>query len=210
MTQENGIEPAGQGEWLAFLREPAAYAAPERLAPCFAGAVSWRGCERLLAEKRLRPRLSALLRRQYDLPSVINEAEEDFDPDDRLIALSSGERVADLVLRAGAIYWANTIAGAVLGREAAALRTALGGELCALAVANKDIAGPPQPIGPVETLRDRVEGDGWKCLAAWRHAVDPAIGARFRLKLPLSAPLDDAPEESFAASGPAIVRRAVH
>ncbi|TWG99546.1 YOP protein translocation protein K (YscK) [Mesorhizobium sp. J18] len=197
---------ADRDDLRSFLEEPASYAAVEHLEPCFDHAISRQACERLLADRRLNERLSGLLAQHYELPGMPAGAEQDLDPADRSIVLSDSQNIGEIVLRAGAIYWANTIAGTVLGREAAALHAALGSELCAFAVANKDLAGPRQPVEPSETLRDRIMADGWRCLAAWCRAIDPAISARFRLKLSPSAPLGEA-EMPFAEIGPAVVRR---
>ena len=206
----------GQGEFgqadqdglRSFLEEPAAYAAVEHMELCFDHAISRQACERLLADRRLRRRLSDLLAKRFELPDMPAAAEKELDPIDRSVALSDSRGIGEIALRAGAIYWANTIAGTVLGREAAALHNALDGELCAFAVANKDLAGPRQSVEPFETLRDRIMADGWRCLAAWCRTVDAAIRTRFRLKLPPSAALDEALEAPFAELGPAVVRRA--
>ncbi|MCT7376836.1 Yop proteins translocation protein K [Chelativorans salis] len=199
---------SGQYGWESFLREPAAYADPERLALCFMGKISNRACERLLANGRLHGRLSTLLAEYYALARLPDDDAHTADNADRRIALWNVDRLSNLILQSGAIYWSDVLASTILGREAAALRAVFNGELTTFAVANKDLAGPPQPIEPIETLKERVEADGWRCLAAWCHAVDPAIGARFRLKLPPTTPLEEIPAPPFVETGPEIVRRA--
>lgn len=207
--QDKAGRSRGQDGWKTFLWEPAAYADPERLALCFEGKIGRGACERLLANGRLYDRLSTLLEEYYALAPLSDDADTVNDLD-RKIALSSVDGLNDLILRAGAVYWADVLASTILGRKAAALRAVLDGELITFAAANRGLAGPPQPIEPIETLRERVETDGWRCLAAWRHAVDPAIGARFRLKLPVNAPLDEIPASPFVEAGPEIVRRAAY
>ncbi len=207
MTQSREAQLDEPDVWGSFLREPAAYAHWEHLAQCFDQAVSLAGSKRLLQCERLRERLSEVLNVHFELPPFSAASEIEVDQVDRKIAAASPERLDDIALRAGAVYWGNVFAGTILGRNAAALREVLGADLSALAVANKDLAGPMQPLDPVETLRARIEADGWRCLAAWCEAVDPAIGVRFRLKVPLSSALQEAPPESFYKTGPAIVRR---
>ncbi|WP_274425133.1 SctK family type III secretion system sorting platform protein [Chelativorans sp. YIM 93263] len=193
--------------WRSFLQEPAAYADPEHLARSFNHAVSPAGCKRLLQSERLHERLSELLNDHFELPAPSATPESDVDEADRRVASTSRERLDEIVLRAGAVYWGNVLAGTILGRNAAALREVLNTELSTFAVANKDLAGPMQPLEPLETLRERIEADGWRCLAAWCEVVDPAISTRFRLKAPRSSPLQEAPAESFNETGPAIIRR---
>lgn len=206
MTRLASMEPADPVEWQAFLDEPAAYAEPLRLAACFDGAIGEAACVRLLGTARLRTRLSNLLAKHHRLPAPLDVAE--IDEADRAVALASAEELREIALRAGAIYWANSFAGIIDGQKTAALHTALGEELCAFAVANRDLAGAPQPHPPAGEIRERVASDGWQCLAAWFDAVPAFVAARVRLKLPPDELVDDAPASAFAESGPRIVRRA--
>lgn len=190
-------------KWEAFIERPAEYADPRRLAGCFGGTISLTACAELLATERLRGRLSRLLAAHYGLaPSgPVND-------EDRAIALASAGRLADIALRAGAVYWADTIARTILGRAAAALQEEVGAEACSFAIANRDLAGPEQAIEPVETIGERIRADGWRCLGAWCRAVPAGVGLRVRLKLAPLPALEEDPVEPFAANGPVIVRRA--
>lgn len=203
MTEDAGTETAVA--WRSFIDNPAGYAAPQRLAVCFDGAISVAVCERMLGTERLQARLSALLVEQHALAGL---PADDSDDVDRIIALASADDLDEVAFRSGAIYWAGALAGIILAQKAAALHEALGEELCAFAVANRDLAGPLQPLDPVEGIRERVLADGWRCLSAWCDAVPAAIGMRVRLKLPPGDLIDTTPPPSFAETGPAIVRRA--
>ena len=188
-----------------FVQLPSTYADPAWLVSCFGGAISQEAGRRLLASRRLRKRLSHLLADQHQLPAadevqVIDEA-------DQPIAYASAEQLSEIAMKAGAIYWAATLARTISGREAAMLRNGLGSALCTLALANKDLAGPEQPLEPLVTIRERVEADGWRCLAAWRQAVGEPVTARLRLKLPPHSPLGEPPVAAFATIGPQIIRR---
>lgn len=206
MTQSASMEPADPVEWQAFMDEPAAYAEPLRLAACFDGAIGEAACVKLLATPRLQTRLSKLLAEHHRLPGPEDASE--IEDADRAVALASAEALWEIALRAGAIYWANSFAGIIDGQKTAALHAALGEELCAFAVANRDLAIGAQPLPPAGDIRERVASDGWQCLAAWFDAVPASVAARVRLKLPPDELVDDAPASAFAESGPRIVRRA--
>ena len=205
MTEHAGTETADAVAWHSFIDNPAGYAAPQRLAVCFDGAISATVCERMLATERLQARLSTLLVERH---ALAGSAADDSDDLDRDIALASADDLDELALRSGAIYWAGALAGIILAQKAAALHEALGEELCAFAVANRDLAGPVQSLDPVEGIRERVLADGWRCLSAWCDAVPAAIGMRVRLKLPPDDLIDAIPPLPFVETGPAIVRRA--
>ena len=192
--------------WDAFVTQPALYIEPSRLAVCFDGMVGPELCARLKASRRLEARLSDLVHSRYALARTI--AAEDVSDIDRSIALASSEQLGELVRRAGAIYWANSIANTVRAADAAAFDAALGETLCVLALANRDLAGPMQPLTPYDQLGARVMEDGLRCLGAWCMAQSPGVGLRVRLKHAPNPALDDAVNPPFDELGPAIVRRA--
>ena len=133
--------------WAAFVTQPALYIEPSRLAVCFDGMVGPELCARLKASSlRLEERLSGLVHSRYGLARAI--AAEDVSDTDRSIALASSEQLAELVRRAGAIYWANSIANTIRAADAAAFDAALGEALCVVALANRDLSGPMQPLTP--------------------------------------------------------------
>ena len=126
---------------------------------------------------------------------------------DRSIALASSELLAEVVRRAGAIYWANSIATTIRAADAAAFNAALGEALCVIALANRDLSGPMQPLTPYDQLGARVMEDGFRCFGAWCKAQSTGVGLRVRLKLPPKPALDDAVNTPFDELGPAIMRR---
>lgn len=205
MTQLVETERADKGEWQSFMNDPAVYADPHRLAACFGDIVSERTCARMLGTERLQARLSTLLEEYYRLSGLEQAIEKGID---RIIALATATDLGEIALRAGAIYWARALAGTILGPRATVLHEALGADLCAFALANRDSAGPLQPLDPMEGIRDRVLADGWRCVGAWCHAAPISIGARVRLKLPPDELIDDLPIPPFDVAGPGIVRRA--
>lgn len=203
-TSESTGADAG---WNAFVTQPALYIEPSRLAVCFDGMVGLDLCVRLQASPRIEERLSDLVHSRYGLARAI--ADEDVSDIDRSIALASSEQLVELVRRAGAIFWANAIANTVRAADAAALDAALGDSLCVVALANRDLSGPMQPLAPYDRLGARVMDDGLRCLGAWCKAQTAGVGQRVRLKLPPNPALDDAVKRPFDELGPAIVRRTV-
>jgi hypothetical protein len=168
---------------------------------CFDGMLDPELCARLQTSRRLEERLSDLIHSRYGLARTI--AAEDVSDIDRLIALASSEQLAELVRRAGAIYWANSIANTVRAADAAAFDAALGETLCVVALANRDLSGPMQPLAPYDQLGRRVIEDGLRCLGAWCRAQSPGIG----LRVSPNPALDDAVNPPFDELGPAIMRR---
>ena len=193
--------------WDAFVTQPALYIEPSRLAVCFDGMVDPELCGRLRSSPRLEERLSNLVHSRYGLAPTI--AAEDVSDTDRSIALASSEQLAELARRAGAIYWANSIANTVRAADAAAFDAALGERLCVVALANRDLSGPMQPLTPYDQLGARVMQDGFRCLGAWCKAQSPGVGLRVSLKLAPNPALDDSVNHPFDELGPAIVRRTV-
>jgi hypothetical protein len=195
-----------EAAWRVLMTEPARYIDAGRLAQCFGGALPASLCERMLSAPRLKERLSSLIAAHHQLPPAA--AEDGFDAADRLVAVAAPQGLPVIARRAGAIFWSAAIANTVLAPEVSALQSALGDVLCSVAINHRELSGPEQSLPPFETLGERVTLDGWRCFAAWCDAVDPVIGARTRLKLPVLDGLDALPAAPFAKIGPAIIRRA--
>jgi hypothetical protein len=191
-------------DWATLMRQPATYVDLARLDACFGNQVGAVLCKRLRGASRLQERLSAAIIGHYALAAPV--APEALSEADRAIALRGAEELADLVHRAGAIFWANAIANVVLAADVRWLHEQLGEEVCALALANRNLAGAAPALEPLEGVDARIREDGERCLAAWCRAQPEAVGARVRLKRAPSAALDDAPQSPFDQIGPPIVR----
>lgn len=193
-------------DWQNFMMEPALYIEPDRFAACFEGAFTPSLCRKLLESQRLRSRLSTTVQQHYQLGPWIDP--EQVDEVDRVIALAPADILPDLALRAGAVYWSSAIASTVLAKAVTVLQQQLGDELLGWAINQRDLAGPAQTLTPLETVGDRIEDDGWRCLAAWCASVQPGIGLRVRLKLPKDSIIDLPAPPEFAERGADIIRRA--
>ena len=190
--------------WQSFLHKPALHAIASRLVPCFGGTLGDEACAHMLSAERLETRLSSLIGDHYGF----SRQEPKVDENDRPIALCDADRLADIALKAGAIYWAASFASVIRRETTAALHAQLGEALCEFAVVNRDLTGPEQELDPIDDLAERVAADGWRCLGAWCDAMPAGVGTRVRLKLPPSPELDDVAPTPFAQLGPPIVRRA--
>jgi hypothetical protein len=193
-------------DWATFMRQPAAYIDAARLAVCLDNQFSAELCGRLQGAGRLRDRLSALIKTHYALAAPVEE--DAVGELDRNIALSPFERLADVVRRAGAIYWANAIANVLLAEKVSQLHEQLGEVVCVFALANRDLSGPDEVLEPVADAGARVTEAGERCFAAWCQSLSGAVATRVRLKLPPRQGLDGPPGIPFAEIGPSIVRRA--
>jgi YOP proteins translocation protein K (YscK) len=194
-------------DWATFMNRPAAYIDVTRLAACFGGNIRIPLCERLLAEGRLQDRLSATISEFYALatpvgPDAANAA-------DQRIALLPAGKTRDLVRRAGAVFWANTIANAIRADEVRQLRGRLGDELYAFAVANRQLSERSGSLDLADATDAQIDEDGWRCLGGWCESQHKAISERVRLKRPASPAIDGGVTRPFSEIGPAIVRCAV-
>ncbi|MBN9235496.1 MULTISPECIES: SctK family type III secretion system sorting platform protein [Phyllobacteriaceae] len=206
MTPLTVREETVRSDWREFWSNPASYADAGWLSECFDGQIGFDACERMLETPRLKARLSKLLAERHDL--TLKDLPRLPEQTDRQIALASGDELERLALRAGAIYWANSLAAVIDGRQAGAIQAALGPELCALAVANRDISGPVRPLEPLDDLSGRFFADGLSCLESWLQEVSPQLAKRVRLKLANGLPgLGDA--RQVAELGARILRRAM-
>lgn len=206
MTPLISREETVRSDWREFWSNPAGYANAGWLSECFDGQIGFDACERMLETPRLQARLSKLMAERHDL--TLKDLPRLPEQTDRQIALASGDELERLALRAGAIYWAKSLAAVIDGRQAGAIEAALGPELCALAVANRDISGPVRPLEPLDDLSGRIFADGLSCLESWLQEVSPQLAKRVRLKLAngLSG-LGDA--KQVAELGARILRRAM-
>jgi hypothetical protein len=198
-------EPASAAmDWATLMNSPAIYIDVARLAACFDGRISVSLCERLRGASRLQDRLSKIIGEFYALAAPV--APEAVAPADQRVALMPLGRTGDLVRCAGAVYWAAAIANLVRAEEVRWLRDKLGEVACTFALANRNLAGPPRRLEPVDGADGLIAEDGMRCLAAWCQSQPQAVGHRVRLKSAAHPVLDDAVQRPFDEIGPAIIR----
>jgi hypothetical protein len=191
-------------DWATLMNRPAIYTDLARFAACFDGRISISLCERLRGASRLEDRLSKIITDFYALAAPV--APELLGQVDQHVALLPVGRIGDLVRRAGVVYWAAAIANMVRAEEVRWLRDKLGETLCTFALANRNLAGPPRRLEPVDGADARIVEDGIRCLGAWCGSQPPAVGGRVRLKTAAHPALDDGVQGPFDEIGPAIIR----
>jgi hypothetical protein len=194
-------------DWLTLMNRPSVYIEVTRLAACFDGGVRKELCERLRAADRLESRLSAMIAEFYRLAAPVSP--DAVSPADQKVALVTLGKTAELIRRAGAVYWANAIANAVRAEEVRWWRARLGESLYALALANRPLSGASGTIDLTDEMDVQITQDGVRCLGAWCQSQPGAIAERVRLKSPASAALDGSADGPFKEIGPAIIRCAV-
>ena len=191
-------------DWATLMNRPAVYIDPTRLAACFGERISVSLCERLRGESRLQDRLSAIIGDFYALTAAVGP--EAVGQLDQNVALLQVGRIADLVRRAGVVYWAAAIANMVRAEEVRWLRDQLGEALCTFALANRNLSGPPRKLEAINGADAQIAEDGMRCLGAWCQSLPEAVGGRVRLKSPAHPALDGPAQTPFDEVGPAIIR----
>jgi hypothetical protein len=194
-------------DWATLMNRPVAYIDATRLATCFGGSIRVGLCERLLAVGRLQDRLSAIINNFYGLAAPVGP--DDASPSDQRVTLLPAGKTRDLVRRAGALYWANSIANTVRAEDVRRLRGRLGDALYAFAIANRHLSASSRTPDLADATDARIDEDGMRCLGAWCQSQPEAVGGRVRLKSPASAALDGSVDIPFNEIGPAIIRCAV-
>ena len=149
-------------DWDAFVENPAVHADASQLAACFGGAIAVHGCQLMLETPRLARRLSALLSSHFGLAPLGDDVADE----DRRIALVPKREIETVAMRAGAICWSGSLAGAIDKEKVSAIHHQIGEELFAFALANRDLAAPPRPLEPLETIAARMHDDGWRCMVS--------------------------------------------
>jgi hypothetical protein len=199
---------ADAARWDDFVARPASYAHPARVELCFGGRIRPDLCRRLTSCGRLLDRVSERIRVHYGLSSRVPI--DASDATDRAIALAPVDHIFALARRAGAMFHATTIANVIRADHVVMLHQQLGEELCAFAIAHRDLSGPSAgPVASLQNIGARVEEAGWLCVGAWCHAQPHEIGMRTRLKFAPTAALEGAPSDVFKQLGCAIMRRAI-
>lgn len=191
--------------WHDFAAAPITYIETSRLVDCFDGNLSENVCGILQGNQRLQSRLSECILSHYQLPLITQDS---CDARDLPIVLATTKQLSEIIRRAGAIYWGSAIANAILAPDVAAIESQLGSELSSLAIANRPLAGPDQPLKPYDTLTDRVYQDGWYCFVGWCNSLQPGVAARMRLKFASDEVFASSAGEPYNERGVDIIRAA--
>lgn len=179
-------------ERLAFWLLPAAYTTPARLL-ALEPQLTPELAARLLAEPRLRHRLSRRILWQAGLPLGPPPAES---PAFALARLPAAELLR-LARACGALLHHPAIRAAVLREERQRLKDFLGADIYALAVKRAPFLRLPTRTAEPEALPAAIERDGLACVAARLGQGPPGLLGRVRLKLDPESGLE-VPEPELA------------
>jgi len=193
-------------DWNVFMQQPAGYIDIERLVDCLGGVLSKKLCERLRVTGRLRDRLSRIIVKHYELAAPVDESS--VEEVDRNIALSSDAELREVILRSGAIYWANAIANVVLAEKLRSLHEHIGEAVCSFALTNRDLSGGGEAFMLLANTKEVVVRDGERCMAVWCQSVSPAVGGRVGIRLSGTSRQIAGPTDHMAKTASVIVRRA--
>lgn len=171
----------------------------DRIAALLQHGVSTALVGRLIHSERLQMRLAEFVSAQLGELDALDGTQA-------AVLAMSPDAMADLAMRAGAIWHARAIARIIDGPSRRALLALLGEDRYRLALEGLDLVGldlaaPATDIDRTpETIAKSVEADGAACLAAWCEAQPPRIANRLALLRPAGSPAT-----IHKASGPVII-----
>jgi hypothetical protein len=152
--------------------------------------------DRLIATRRLAPRLLGLIARQEALaPWPDDPVSDQVMRLDQVAFLSTARAV-------GAAWHARSLRSIIMTRPRALLLDVLGEPIYAFAVAHAELAAEDGVTLDAGALLTSIETNGMHSLSAWGDTLEPAAAAWFRLKFPIGL---DGPDARHRAQGPAIV-----
>jgi hypothetical protein len=172
--------PSAQPDWSSLAAAPAKLVHPERIAACYDNVISSDVAAQLQASGRVQRQLALLLMEHFSLPELPGPAS--LDPADIHLMASSADRISTLIPLAGAIFWAQFLAGEIRTSEVAEIKRRIGETAFQAALSNRDLAGNLPPPESLDALEVNLEADGYRCLASWHAALPSATGAWARLK----------------------------
>lgn len=217
MTAERPIpatRPKPYRARLRFERLPATYCHPERIGKLLPEGLPVSFRDRLLASKRLRLRLSALIAKRFALaPLTLGDLAT---PEGRFAQLE-GHALKDAMRRIGAIWQAHNIRKIILKEPLRRLHERLGRDNHRAALRFIDLA-PSQITDQdqldadnpdIDRLMAWIERDAVIAINAWRREQPAALADRLWLKLSPGPGSDNEPPAGHRDLGLIIVDRVV-
>jgi len=170
---------------------------PARVAALLGHGVSEALASRLLASDRLAARVLGVVEtRLGELPALDSTQA-------RALAMDA-DAIAELRLRAGAVWCGNAIAAVVGGPAVRELNAAIGEGLRLLALRGRALAQPVGIASP-EAIAAALPGVGAGCLAAWCACQPAPLAARMAMRAPPGTWPAGQAEPAGEAGGAAIV-----
>lgn len=167
------------------LADPSAWLPAERLAECFAGALSPEQAQSLCQHARFRPRMAQLLASHFALASL--EQAANGAPEDLQALLLPPAALARLPRLCGAVLHGATLAREIRRERVNQLQQRLGSDVFAFAVAHRALGRAANLLLDADALVMAIDRDGEACVAAWLQTLEPAVQGWARLILTLPA-----------------------
>jgi hypothetical protein len=201
---KTGPSPVAQ-DWTGAMAMPARLVHPERLIACYDDAISLDVAVQLQSSDRVQRQLAILLMDHFGLPNLPDPA--DLDQADLSLVAAPAEQISALVPLAGAVFWAHVLASEIRASEVAEIKRRIGDGAFQTALANRDLSSNLPGPDNLDTLQAAVDGDGYRCLTSWHHALPSGAGAWARLKHANDKFFVPFPEPRERVLGASIMRR---
>lgn len=195
-----------QHAWQALLKQPLAFVAPRHLRECWPQTLTDQQHSALCTTVRFEDRVLQLLMAHFQLQPLGQVQPPD--DQDLPVLLLSAQGFKRLPRVCGAIWHAATLSREIRSEVVGQLRTALGSDVFALALAHRSLAGAADLLRQPADLIEAIDRDGARCVSAWLQHQPEDLRDWLRLRLEL--PHVDSPPVSGgqAATDLALVRRA--
>jgi hypothetical protein len=169
-------------QWQTLIAQPLAFVAAEQVRTSLANLAPAAQFHRLLQLPRFAPRLLDLLMLRRQLSPLGSLPI----PDDRdlTVLLLTTERFTQLPRLCGAVWHASNLSREIRSEAVTQLRTALGAEVYAQALAYRHLAGAINLLREPEQLVEAIDLDGAACVNDWLQSQPAALRAWLTLRLP--------------------------
>jgi hypothetical protein len=168
-------------QWQALIERPLDFIRPERLADCFAKPLSDEQLAAFRDMPRFQERSLRLLTTRYDLQPLTHAPDPEME--DLPVLLMSVESFNGLPRLCGAVWHGATLSREIRSDVVNQLRQLLGGDVFALALANRPLAGAADLLRQPADLLAAIDHDGAACVSAWLEAQPPELRGWLRLRL---------------------------
>ena len=170
-----------QQAWRLLTEQPLTFVNPTQLNECWPQPLTDQQHSALYDAPRFQARLSQLLINRFQLQPLAQlpmPADEDLP-----VLLLSSEDFKRLPRLCGAIWHAATLSREIRSEAVNQLRSGLGSDVFAQALANRSMAGAADLLRQPADLLDAIDRDGASAVAAWLHHQPDALRDWLRLRL---------------------------
>lgn len=170
-----------QQAWQTLLEQPLAFVEGRHLRECWPHVVTDQQHAAICSTPRFQDRLLQLLMSHFRLQPLANlPLPDDLDLAVLLLSSAGFKRLPRLC---GAIWHAATLSREIRSDVVGQLRSGLGNEVFALALANRSLAGAADLLRQPAELIEAIDRDGASCVAAWLQHQSPGLRDWLRLRL---------------------------